>query len=297
MSVITPDNNDVFKSARIVFAKVRRFLSSYGDANMIDEGEFPTYVNEILRLLGIAVYKESDAVVKIKNYKGKLPCDFAQLYAAYKCTPYVMSTNAVNHPQGQPISVYNDVTWELLEASAGCDIQTLQVTNNDPKIIEHISVRQYVREERQELNFRDPILLRLSPNMRRDLCGDDCTNTFSTSPFEIAISSNQILTNFKDDAVYMKYYAFPKDEDGIPMIMDEERLEKCIEWYIIYQETLRWWMNGSVPNLENRWQYAENKYNEWMAKRRNFQKTPSFAQQVNSIRRNRAVNKIAIFTK
>lgn len=296
MGVITPDHQDIFKSASHIFSKVRRDLSSFADANLIDEGEFPTYVKEVLRMLGIGVYKESEAVVKVKNYKAKLPCNFVQLYAAYKCTPTV-NTNDVIHQQGQPISVYNDITWEILEASGDCSITTPNVTSPDPRIIEHISVRQYVREQTVDLNFTNPILLRLSPNVKRDRCAEDCQNTLSTSPFEIAISNGYLLTNFKEDAIYMKFYEFPMDDDGIPMVEDEERLEKCIEFYIKYQLMLNWWTNGTVPNLENRWQFYEKEYNFWFAERKYFQKTPAFAMMVNTIRKNRAVNKIAIFAK
>lgn len=294
MSVIDPTSNNYFKSASYVFSKVKRDLSSFADANLIDEGEFPTYVKEILRLLGLAVYKENDAVVKIKNYKAQLPSDFSQLYAAYKCSPY-FSGSDIAHQQGSPISVYNDVTWELLEASGTCDIEP--TCREKTTMIEHISVRQYVQEKAFVYNFKNPILLRISPNVRKDRCAEDCANSLSTSPFEFSLTDGFIYTNFNDDFVYLKYYAFPKDEDGVPMILDNERLEKCIEWYIKYQLMLNWWHNNSVPNLENRWQQAQFEYEKWLGEIKYERKMPAFAQMINTIRRNRAVNKIAIFAK
>lgn len=292
MSIINPANNNYFKSSAFVFSKVKRDLSSYDAANLIDEGEFPEYVKHVLRILGLGVYKENDAVMKVCDYKAKLPTDFSQLYAAYKCTPWVGS-NDVAHLQGQPISVYNDVTWELLQSGANCTIET---ANQDQKIIEKITVRQFVKETPIVVNFKNPVLLSLSPNVRRDRCAEDCENLLCTSIHEITITDGFLYANFTGDCIYMKYYGFPLDEDGLPMIPDIERVEKAIEWCIKYNIMYNWWMNNSVPDLQNRWQAAQIEYEKWLAESKRELQMPYFSQMVNNIRKNRAINKINILT-
>lgn len=289
MSVISPEGFNLFKSSSILYSKVKRFLKSYGTVNLIDDGEFPVYVKEVLRSLGIGVYEEKEAVVKVKNFKAVLPKGFSVLYAAYKCTPTVSSKDMV-HPQGGA-SIFNDITWEILDASEGCEIDCCEANN---KIIEKVTVRQFVKEQAVTRSFVNPVLLRLSPNVKRDKCMNDCQNLLATSIYEITIDNGFIYTNFDEDCIYIKYYALPLDEEGRPSIPDIEHVEKAIEWYIIYQTSLQWWFNSSVPDLEKRWQYAEAKYNEYYDKAKNYIKTPSFARMVNLIRRQRSTNKVAI---
>lgn len=289
MSVITPESNGIFKSSSALFSKVRRFLSSYNTVNAIDDGEFPAYVAEVLRALGIGVYEEKEAVTKVEHFKAKLPKGFNILYAAYKCKPTLNSKDII-HPQGGA-SVFNDITWEVLETSPGCEID---VCTDNTKIIEKITVRQFVEEKAVTVSLVNPILLRLSPNVKRTKCLNDCQNLLATSAYEITIDDGFIYTNFDNDAIYMKYWALPLDEDGMPKIPDIEHLERAIQWYIIWQVSLQWWFNSSVPDLEKRWQYAEAKYNEYYDKAKNWIKTPSFNRVINLIRRLRSTNKVAL---
>lgn len=291
MSVITGESTQYFKSASALFSKAKRFLSTYDTANLIDEGEFPTYVKEVLRLLGVGVYKEQDAVLRVKNFKAVLPDDFAVLYAAYKCTPGFTQKDLI-HPQGG-LSVFNDITWEVLGSKNGCEIEMCR--RDDDKVLERITVRRYVEEKNTVIaNLMNPILLRLSPNVKRNKCTEDCENILASAPYEITISDGFLYTNFDKDCIYIKYYGLALDESGVPEIPDVERIEKAIEWYIIYQLSLKWWFNNQVPDLEKRWQYAEVQYNNWFEQARYERKLPSFSRMINLIRRQRSTNKVQL---
>jgi hypothetical protein len=292
---ITPDNPNIFKPASIIYAKVKRDLSSFEATGLIDEGEFPTHIKHVLKMLGIGVYKEQEAFVAVKNFKACLPGDFSKLYSAYKCSPFINQTERV-HQQGAPISVYNDVSWALLKVGENCDIPTCD-DEEKPKILEQIVVRQYVKEHSVNIGFGKFIPLRLSPNVLPEALGDDCVNIGCASPYEISIAGNMLYTNFSQDSVYLKYYAFPVDENGVPEIPDIEEVEKAIEWCIKYELLMNMWLNNQVPDLQNRWQFAQQQYNYWMAEAKKYINMPSFLNMVNVVRRQRAVNKVAIFTK
>lgn len=291
MSIIDASNTTKFRDSSVLFSKVKRFLSSYGDANLIDEGEFPVYANEVLNDLGIGVFKESDAVMKVSNYKATLPKGFKVLYAAYKCTPFFNAKDTI-HPQST-VSIFNDVTWELLESNDKCEIDCCI----EKGVIEKITVRQYVQEKTITGHMTNPVLLRLSPNVKKSKCVDDCDNLLASSPYEITLDNNNIITNFNDDYIYMKYYEFPLDENGMPLIPDIDEVEKAIEWYIIYQVMLKWFMNNEVQDVQNRMQYAENQYTQYLAGAKYYLKLPSFSSMVNYLRRKRSTNLLMLIAQ
>lgn len=290
MGVISPENENAFKSASILFSKVKRFLSTYNTANLIDEGEFPTYVKEVMRMLGVGAYKEQEAVIKVKNFKGPLPVDFSVLYAAYKCTPFFGQKDRI-HPQGG-VRVFSDITWDVLGTKDGCQVECC---TDQEKIIESVTVRRYVEEKAETIaNLTNPVILRLSPNVKRDRCTSDCSNLLASSAYEITFNNGFVYTNFDKDCIYMKYWGLATDENGVPEIPDIERIEKTIEWYIIYQLSLKWWYNNQVPDLEKRWQYAEEQYNDWYNQARTEIKMPTFSHMVNWIRRKRSTNQVQL---
>src|SRR3954468_16670538 len=99
MGVISPTNTTEFKSAEFVYSKVRRFLSSYDAANLIDEGEFPTYAKEVIRSIGNGAYIEGQAVLIPNNFQCALPDDFGFFHAVYKCSPISSSKSTLKHLQ------------------------------------------------------------------------------------------------------------------------------------------------------------------------------------------------------
>lgn len=289
MGKISAENPNLFKSADFIFSKVKRTLSSYKAANLIDEGEFPTYVKEVIRDIGIGVYREQDAVMRVKDYKAPLPDGFFLLYAAYKCTPY-FDTRDLIHPQGT-VSVFNDVTWELLKNDAdSCEVDACE----DNKIIEKITVRQYIKEVPRVGELVNPVLLRLSPNVNRKKCTSDCQNLLASSIYEITIDDGLIMTNFNNDMIYMKYYEFALDSNGVPLVIDDEKVEKAVELYIIYQLLYKWWLNNEVPDLERKWQDAEVKYEKAIAEAKYWAKFPTFGGMLNLTRRQRTTNLLMI---
>lgn len=288
---ISLDPVQYFKNAGIIYSKIKRDLGSFDTANLIDEGEFPTYIAEVLRHLKLGVYKEKDVILKVKNYKASLPEDFSKAYAVYKCSPYIDLTER-RHQQGAPMSFYNDITWEILQPTEDCEFKP----EKKNEILEHVEIRQFIHEKPVNYGFSKFILLRPSPNIKKDFLGEDCRNALSSSELEFSIVNKCVHTNFSQDWVYVQYYAFPQDKNGVPEIPDIIEVEKAIEWYIKYQLLMNMWLNNSVPDLQNRWQYAEQQYGYWAMEAKKHLQTPSFSQMVNNIRRDRNINKINIFT-
>lgn len=291
--MIDPTNDTAFKSADHIYGNVKRDLNSFDAAGLIDEGEFPRYIHDVLQRLGIGVLKEEDAVVRVKDFKACLPKDFKQLYAAYRCTPYVEGKDLAPIETG--IRVYNDVTWELLDRSSCSEISVYSAA--DQQVVDRVTVRQYVDTRDVVVNFKDFVLLRLSPNVNKAKCAENCANLFSDNPQEISIERGQLFTNFSSACVYLKYYACAVDRYGVPLIPDIPSLDKAIEFEIKYQLLFNLWTNNSVPDLQNRWQVFQERAEFFFQEVKYHNKLPSFAQCVNSARRRRAVNPVMVFAR
>lgn len=292
MASISGFNQNKFKSASLLFDKIKREFKSFGDANLIDDSDFPLYVSEVLNKLGVGAFKEEEAISTVKNKKALLPKDFKQLYAAYKCHACNnWTTNNTRHYQDESV-FENDITCEVLGRKNDCQISC----ECDERIIERLTIKRYVKDVCFEKKYNNFTLLKLSPNVK-EACSENCINLIETCQDEISFNNGYILTNFSDGDIYLKYYAFPLDEKGMPLIPDIIEIEKAIEWYIKNQLILNWWLVDDLKDSVNKWQKAEAEYEKWMAEARYVLKMPSFSQMVNTIRTNRHINKVAYFSQ
>lgn len=301
MGNITAYNRNFFKSSKYIFSRVKRLLQSYDLANKIDDGEFPQYVKDILKLLGVGVYRETQAVIKVNDYHAFLPEDYDTFYCAYKCHHEELKgencNNEIIHSQSG-FKFVTDVTKEYILDTGGCEIIP---SEDSKKVLEYINIKTYVVEEKDEFNdpFRFKMLhpLRLSPNVGPKKHTHHHIHNHDSRMDEITIDEKHIHTNFKEGFVYMKYYGFPIDNDGQIEIPDIQQVENTIYWYIIYNILLSYWFDSSVPDIQNKWQKAEQEYEKAFAEAKYYLKLPSFTQMVNSLRNRDSQNKLRFMTE
>lgn len=289
MSVISGSNKGDFISSDIIYAKVRRFLKSFVGSNLIDEGEFPVYTGEILHKLGISAMEESEVISEVVNGKTKIPDGLVEFEAIYKCTkdnPKVYSNNSIVFDR---LILQETIceTFKKDECNICCE---------GDKLISRISVSKKIESNNVEFNFINPMLLRLSPNVK-DFCSESCLNMLSTSPYEVSIKDGYLLTNFDRDYLYIKFYKFPLDEKGLPKVPNIIQVIKAIETYIIYQVLLGFWYNSDVPDIQNKWQKAEQDFTLAYGDAVNILKTPAFSTIINYARSRRSTNMLNFFNK
>lgn len=280
-----------FKSAEHIYAKIRRQWQSFDSVNVLDETEFPGYTADILNQLGIGAMREEQAVITVKNNKAKLPDDFKRLHAAYKCSGCNITTSR-KELQGQPQVFENHVTKALYNRHSGCDIKC----DCKDELIEKITICHYVNDYTDHYTYNNISLLRLSPNVRQ-YCDDICPNINCSSVDEITINNGHIFTNFTDGDIFLQYYAFPYDENNMPMVPDVQVVINCVEWYIKHQILLNSWIVGDIQNVQTAWQKAEEMYRRYFAEAKYYNKLPSFNTMVNALRTQRSINKINIFNQ
>lgn len=267
-----------FKSSEPLFARIKEDLSSYDSVGLIDEGKFYQYIKYIIDTLGISFYEEKDAILYVKQFKADLPVDFSILDIAYKCTPFTTTAPQPDCLQWTFVG-YNKITEQQSSADA-CMINCI----GDPNPTQVIS-QFYVKDVPVINTYHMPFILRLSKNVSRDRCTENCKNKYvSHSPYEISIDNRYVYTNFDNDSIYMKYYAFPVDEDGLPMIPDNAIIEDCIEYYIKYRLFEQMHLNGDDANIERKVVMLKQLADEKMKEAKFFGKFPKFETMVGVIR-------------
>jgi hypothetical protein len=212
------------------------------------------------------------------------------LHAAYKCNGCNSEIKSKRHLQNTSY-FENDITCEVSKRSKSCEIHC----DCTDKIIQSITVRQYVNEDCDTYNYQNVHLLTLSPNAFQ-YCLEDCPNIHQRGADEITINNGCIFTNFSDGDIFMEYYALPLDDNNIPLIPDKPEVERAIEWYIKWQVLLNYWLVDDLANAQNKWGKAEQEYKSAMGECRYLDKLPSFSTMVNSLRNRRGINKVAFFS-
>lgn len=290
MALITGDSNN-FISAEQIYSKIKREFKTFGSVNLLDDSDFPEYTFEVLRKIGAGVYKEQPALLNLQNGKACLPHDFMILHSAYKC-------------DGRPVLNYNTREFDqktVIQQDITCDIigrkkECIFECKEEERLIKRVTIKKYIDGEEINYHYNNPILLRLSPNVR-SFCAEDCPNLFATTGDEITINNKQILANFPTGKIYINYYGLALDENGYPMIPENVYVEKAIEWFIKYQIMLNYWLVDDLPNAQGKWQKAEQMYKEAMAEAQFDDKLPTFAKMVDDMRINRQINKVTFFSQ
>jgi hypothetical protein len=189
--------------------------------------------------------------------------------------------------------LYNDITRDIIYTDKNCCINCFE---NNHNIIERVTIKQMVADNDCIYNFSYPTPLYI--------CNKSVSafapNTFSFNngnENEVVIEDKKLYVNFEDDWIYIRYYGFPLDEYGVPMIPDINKVYQAIKWYIIYQVSLSWWWNTDVPDIQNKWQQAEQEYLNWLGEATHYVKLPSFEESIDAERMNRKTNLYNFFTQ
>jgi hypothetical protein len=292
MGVINAENTLKFRSSVELFNRVKKRLSSFDSQNMIDEGDFYQYVVYVLEQLGLAVYRECEAIIHVRDFKADMPCNFKEWYAAYKVHPEVGFVPSINEQKPWIWYQDNEISQVCPAASGNCKIGC---ENPDDFGKTKIVVRTFVNGDNySDYRFRNPILLELSPNVkpRNSPHGEKIIHAKLN---EVTLDDEGVLhTRFKHDEVYLQYYGLPFDENFLPMIPDQASIEKAIEYYIYSMLFEEWYLNSSVPNIGQQFQYVKNEYDHkhW-PQALYWAKLPSFQRTIQSIRLIRSKGKWA----
>lgn len=296
MGVITGYNKNDFISADEVYSKIKREWKSMVASNLLDDGEFPVYTLEVLEQLGMSVMMEDEDLLMVEDYKVPLPKGFREYHSAWRCDPKDCRTKTERWiAQPEKNTVRYDITCETVCQDVDPSFQK-SCKFNPEKILNRVTVQQYIKDECSTWDFYKPRLLHLSPNVKPH-CDEKGLDRIHSNGCEISINNGYIYSNFTDSCIYMKYYSYPMDCDGYPLIQNNVYVRKAVEWYIKYQILLNFWFDNEVSDISQRWGKAEIEYEKWFAKARYETKLPSFSTLMNLAKDKRALNAVTFFSQ
>lgn len=246
-----------FRSSEILFSRINKFLSAFTNSSDIDENDWYFYTKSVLKRLNVEGTSLAETVLLVDGYKTFLPEDFSSLWALWKTEGNNKNETVFReHQQDKLIFYYEDTC--LKKNKEGCFTSSFIPSDTEPNVI----VRDvFIGEELQvKQKFRNTHLLKLA-NKKSGLCLEGCLNKSIQHGEEFNISENHISFGFAEGTVLLQYYAFAKDEYGLPLIPDDVRIEEAIEAYIIYKELSKKFYSGE-ENVLQRMQYAELKSDE-----------------------------------
>ena len=239
-----------FKSTDSLFARIRENLSSYTALGLIDEGKFFFEVKWFINHLGISMYEMDEDIIHLKEFKGELPCNFYMLDSAWLCSRNNSSSKVIDNFQGKTV-IYTENTCEKVIVPSCSD------SCQDERVFDRITVKEYVQTQPYSRTYIEPRLLQLGNKITDGVCTKECPNLFVTSESDISIrrrgNSYYLLSNLKEPSIYLRYYAYPTDEEtGLPLIPDEPILEKALEDHLMVYFFKNLWLNDDNPNVQQK---------------------------------------------
>lgn len=273
-----------FKSTEPMFSRIRENLSSYTSSGVLDVGKFFFEIKWFISRLGISMYEIDEDVLHLKDFKHELPCNFYLLESAWLCNSNNSTTKKIDNFQGKVV-IYTEKTCEKV-------IENPCPMPYGEKVLDKITIKEYVQTEPRQSTFHSPILLALGNKLTKQVCAKDCRNLFTTSPNDISIlrrgNTLQLFSSLKEPTIYIRYYAYPIDEEtGLPLIPDEPIIEKALESHLMHYFFKNLWLNGDDPNVQQKIKYLQEESNQNMGEAEYFVKLPSFNKMIETARRQR----------
>lgn len=277
-----------------LFSKIEEDFSAYSANGLLDTSRFLIEVKWFIQQIGLASFEKAEGMILLEKHRAELPCDFYQLDSAWLCAPTTQSIN--NYFQGKYV-FFTEETCEKIINHQGCPApnETGYSVNTSikDKVLEKITVKEYVTGGNNILEFSNPTMLRY--NNRKSigtLCNKNCPNLFVNTADEISITKQgdtlYLHSTLRDASIYLKYWRFPMDmETGLPLIPDDAIIQKGLEFHLKHWFLVNLWLNDSDVNLENKIKYMEGERNKYMLESKMIAKMPSFFDMINIARQTR----------
>lgn len=259
-----------------LMASVESDLSKYADNNMINRGTCIKVVRKVNHDLGLKIFREKEATIKVKNHIADLPADFMYLQLALICGKPI----EYNLPAG---TVWGTHTQEV---DATCVQPNKTCLNGEGGAF---WVTQLYKEKTVKVSQLTPI--RISKKGLK-YCSEQCVNNLWSSAYEMDIQEDQIVTNFREGDVYINYLADMVDENNNILVLDHPMLTPYYE-YAVKKHILENFLINKQADVAQTLGYINNELKEARTAALNFTNTVEYTdiQDIFIANRNRFYNR------
>jgi hypothetical protein len=195
-------------------------------------GAFPTLLTRVTGKGGLPL-------MEIVDYQVKLPCDLV----AINQVAYANSTTGFFYPMVYSSGSFDPSVPNIIDTS------TTATTVSDGTLVE-------LAMDLFNKNYADALLhLNTYPAVRESLeslltsgtSANGSRDPFTASgDYTYVVVPGYIKTALKTGYIMLSYQAVPVDNEGYPMIPDDESFEEAIYWYINMKLTYPEWKAGRV---------------------------------------------------
>lgn len=241
-----------FISPEVVYATIKEEFKSYFDTGAIDDLMFPTYLDKCLRKLGRATYVISEEMLYIEDFQARLPDNFYAVREAWLC---VETDDKTYQTANSFYSQTSSTTIQIAPLTIGgkpCGNPLCQDPNCVGTCLPEILQAVYKTNHQSTRSYRRQALLKPGNISAKNNCDVNYVNTwdsftsirgnnpYSNDALTFDVRDNKFVVNFRNNAVYLIFYAFDYDCSGSQMIPDNYRIREYIEAFIKYKmfETL-----------------------------------------------------------
>ena len=239
-------------------------------------------VVDVIRLVGssIAFYNkttngqdDNPIPIVVDNYKGELPADMIRHISAR-----LIHLNGADEIVG--FTAMHETQDLFYQSPTVLEDQNTTVTNIQgsiaPTSIELKLDRAQEEIASGDLTDAEETLQEVADNIRTAGIRVNTSNFIGTNFIpKYKIVNGYIYTNFKVGFVELSYEAIPIDEMGLPMILDEIRYIKAIEWYLISRLDYKRWRMTRNNADKSIYDHSDREAVWYLASARSKSKVPS----------------------
>lgn len=215
----------------------------------------------------------------ITDFKGDLPNDMAvpgpcrliQLDSLYNISSFRMMT------ESQDLFYQSPTVAEEYITSVSDYAGTLTATSLELKIDE-VEAELAALQTQNAIDGIEDIIGDVRQAQGRMVTTNNINQNFSP---KYKLNSNFMFTNFKNGFVEMSYQSYPVDSLGMPMVPDNIRFIKAVEWYLISRIDYKKWRTTRNPMDEKVWETSDRECLWYITSARSGARSPSLGMMEN----------------
>lgn len=251
-----------FTSSKQIIAKI---IADYNlEEDRIRITDLYEWIGEAMQKIGAVSQLDHKVVIlELRNYQAPLPCDLEKIdFVAY-------SSCDKNYwiPMKKSTGVFS--VYDKKQPSSCCEMN-FQDTVLFPlvkNIFGLITDEEALKKLNEDTNLRHTLSTLLN---QYTICTNKSGTTNFSNTIQYALKPGYIYSNIPDGYIKLSYYGIYTDEDGMPMIPDNEAYKEAIMYYIGTKVLYPEWINGRINSniyyaIKNSWNfYRKQAYAEAM---------------------------------